>query len=127
MQVSTNGLVSFGRPFTDRDPETFPSDTSDVFWRYIAAAFWADWLTLTSGNVSWELHTALSSRSLLEEVDDLIQREYGDTNFTGSWMLVAFWENVTDDDRLFEVSCTSWIHFSVAKCSYFSRVPSKRF
>lgn len=119
--------MSFGRPFTSRNSESFPSSTIDVFWRYIAAVFWADWLTLTSGTVSWELHTALSSQSLLEEVDDLIQREYGDTNFTGSWMLVAFWENVTDDDRLFEVSHIPGIHFNLCKCSYLTEYLSRDF
>lgn len=126
-QVSTNGLVSFGRPFTSRDPTTFPATTSDVFWRYIAAIFWADWLTIGSGKVSWELHTANSSQSLLEQVDDLIQREYGDTNFTGSWMLVTSWENVTDDDRLFEVGHTHCIHLVNIEISSFSRIPSKKF
>ena len=97
-------MISFGRSFISSDPQLFPSTTSDVFWRYIAAVFWADWHTLTSGTVSWEVHTRDSSQSLIEQVDNLIQEEYGDTNFTGSWMLVGFWENVTDSDELIEVS-----------------------
>ena len=50
------------------------------------------------------MHTRVSSQSLIELVDNLIQEEYGDANFTGSWMLVGFWENVTDSDELIEVS-----------------------
>ena len=101
--VTTNGLVSFGRPFTTSSPEVFPSTDSDIFWRYIAAAFWANWDTSDSGTVSWELHTRQHSEDLLESVDTLIQVEYGDTNFTGLWMLVSFWENVTSNYSLFEV------------------------
>ena len=103
MQVSTDGLVSFGRPFTSSSPEIFPSTISDVFWRYTAAAFWADWDTSDMGVVSWELHTSAESGYLLDQVDSLIQVEYGDNNFTGAWMLVAIWENVTSNSSLFEV------------------------
>ena len=111
--MSTNGLISFGRRFTGSSPEIFPPTTSDVFWRYIAAVFWADWDILSSGSVSWETHTDSESKDLLKQVDNLIQMEYGDTNFTGTWMLVSFWENVSDSDGLFEVSCTAfdYIHF----------------
>lgn len=98
-------MVSFGRPFTSNDPEIFPSTTSDLFWRYLTAVFWADWDTLSGdGSVSWELHNSSASQDLLAHVDDLIQREYGDANFTGLWMLVSFWENVTSNNSLIEVS-----------------------
>ena len=102
--MSTNGLISFGRPFTSSSPELFPSTQTDIFWRYIAAAFWADWDTSDGGTVSWELHTSLESENLLRRVDTLIQSENGDTNFTGSWMLVSSWENVTNNISIFEVS-----------------------
>lgn len=59
--VSSNGLISFGRPFTNSTPEIFPSTESDVFWRYIAAVFWADWGITDGGDVSWELHTRSES------------------------------------------------------------------
>lgn len=28
------------------------------------------------------------------QVDSFIREEYGDADYTGTWMLVAFWENV---------------------------------
>ena len=86
----------------------FPSTTSDVFWRYIAAAFWADWETVRGGSISWEIHNRTESRDLLEQVDNLIQVEYGDTNFTGSWMLVSFWENVRETGSSSEVISSGW-------------------
>lgn len=101
--MSANGLVSFGRPYTGRNPVLFPSTSSDVFWRYIAAAFWADFHTVRGGSVSWEVHNTTKSQDLLDQVDNLIQVEYGDTNFTGSWMLVSYWENVTETGSTFMV------------------------
>ena len=106
--MSTNGLVSFGRAFTSSSPELFPSTESNIFWRYIAAIFWADWDTTNSGVVSWELHTSSESELLVNQVDTLIQMEYGDTNFTGLWMLVASWENVTSNYSILEVCLSSW-------------------
>ena len=116
--------MSFGRPYTSSNPENFPSTTSDLFWRYIAAVFWADWDTLSGGTVSWELHNNSVSWDLLAQVDYLIQREHGDANFTGSWMLVSFWENVTANNSLFQVGISNYCSHT----SYvFLRIPSKRF
>ena len=67
-----------------------------MFWRYIVAAFWADFNTILNGNVSWEIHNDQFSSNLVDKVNNLIQREYGDANFTGTWMIVGFWENVTN-------------------------------
>ena len=50
------------------------------------------------GLVSWELHTRTNSFSLVTMVDSFIADEYGDENFEGSWMLIAFWENVQPSD-----------------------------
>lgn len=72
-------------------PEPFPTSSVDVFWSYIAAPFWSDITTTTSGSVSWELN---DSDDTLREVSNLIQAEVGDSYFTGTWMLVAYWENV---------------------------------
>lgn len=75
-----------------------------MFWRYIAAAFWADFNTILTGNVSWEIHNNQFSGNLIDQVNDLIQREYGDANFTGTWMIVGFWENVTSSYSFSDVS-----------------------
>lgn len=96
--------MTFGRSFTSDDPSIFPSDDSDVFWRYIIAAFWADLNTLGDGSVSWEVHNSSLSSTLVNKVNSLIQVEYGDANFTGSWMIVGFWENVTDANSTYKVS-----------------------
>lgn len=91
IQVSTNGLISFGRSVSNPSPEPFPTSTADVFWSYIAAPFWSNISTTTSGSVSWEL---INSDDTLTLVSNLIQAEVGDNYFSGMWMLVAYWENV---------------------------------
>ena len=93
-QVSTNGLVSFGRSISSADPQLFPTSTPEVYWSYILAPFWADLDTTEGGMVSWELHDMSHSPQLLDTVNTFIQT-LNDVNFTGSWMLVTFWEDVT--------------------------------
>ena len=119
--------MSFGRPFTSGTPEIFPSKISDVFWRYTAAIFWADLDTSDTGMVSWEVHTREESGYLLDRVDSLIQLEYGDTNFTGSWMLVGFWENVTSNYSLSEVCQCVALVSTVHGNLFLYRTLSKRF
>ena len=58
------------------------------------APFWADFDTSTHGTVSWEIHDRQNSPALMSMVDNFIGDEYGDEIFEGSWMLVAFWENM---------------------------------
>ena len=76
---------------SNASPEPFPTSTADVFWSYIAAPFWSDISTTTSGSVSWEL---INSDDTLRQVSNLIQAQTGDNYFSGTWMLVAYWENV---------------------------------
>lgn len=84
------------------EPEVLPTTDADIFWTYMVAPFWADFETTSSGVVSWEVHDRTNSEMLLARVDDFIEIEYGDANYEGSWMLVAFWENVTsaEDDNV---------------------------
>ena len=95
MQVSTNGMITFGRSFEESTPEDFPPTDADTFWRYIVAPFWADFNTTIYGSVSYELYTSNSSADILNQVNQLIQLEYGDDSFIGDWMLAGYWENVT--------------------------------
>jgi hypothetical protein len=96
--VATDGYITFGIPLIDEVPEAFPPDDPDVFWTYMIAPFWANFDTTMGGTVSWKLHTRENSLSLVAMVDSFIAGEYGDDNFVGSWMLVAFWENVQPSD-----------------------------
>ena len=103
IQVSTNGLISFGRGFEESTPEVFPSTNPDTFWRYLVAPFWADFNSTNGGSVSYAIYTSENSGSLLSNVSQLIQSETSDGDFVGSWMLVGYWENLLSEDG---VRCT---------------------
>ena len=121
LQVSTNGIITFGSPLFESEPEAFPPDDTDTFWTYIIAPFWADFDTTMGGAASWEIHDREHSSSLMAMVDTFIAEEYGDQNFEGSWMLVAFWENmqpsgqteVTNKISFYNGRAKKWVAYSV--------------
>lgn len=87
LQVSTNGLFSFSRPFTFHDAHLFP----DSRFNFIVAPFWSDIDISTGvGNVSYEVHT---SSDVLNWVSTFVS-QHQQTNFTGEWMIVAEWRDV---------------------------------
>lgn len=114
MQVSTNGLISFGEGSSNADPELFPTSTPDVFWSYIIAPFWADFSTTTGGLVSWEIHNTSLSSDLIAQVNQLIQVEYGDEDFSGTWMMVGFWEDIpSSTQQSVSLYNVMYVHISI--------------
>lgn len=47
------------------------------------------------------------SASMLSDVSNLIQSQYSDSQFSGTWMLVATWKNVVSP-TLTMVSCCNF-------------------
>ena len=88
MQVSSNGLISFGTSFTSFIPQTFP-----IFVN-VVAPYWDDTDTRIKGVVRFDVitpsHPTLSC--LLELTSNLIREKYVD--FMASWLLVARWIDV---------------------------------
>ena len=101
MQVSSNGLISFGTSFTAFIPRTFPLSVN------VVAPYWDDTDTRMKGVVRFDVitpsHPTLSC--LLELTSDLIREEYVDVEFKASWLLVARWIDVCPflDSRCFQV------------------------
>ena len=93
-QVETNGLITFGRQVLSSTPETFPTENADIFWSYIVAPFWSDANTSTNGSVYWEIHIVEQSAAMLNQVSNLVQSQYPESQFSGTWMLVATWKDV---------------------------------
>lgn len=50
--------------------------------------------------MSWEIHNNVQSADLVDRVNTFIQNQYG-LNFTGNWMLVGFWEDLSPDDEMY--------------------------
>ena len=76
LQVASNGRFSFTEP-----PEDFVG----------ISVFEGDYF---SGSVSYEVHQGPRSKSIFSVVNAVINAEY-ETDFDGSWLLVATWENMT--------------------------------
>ena len=91
--MSTNGLISFGRIVSNSDPVLFPSTAAIIAQSYIVAPFWADFDTTTGGSVTWWIEEA-SSSAAIGAVSEFIQQEYGSADFSATWMLVAYWEDI---------------------------------
>ena len=94
LQVGTNGYFSFGTRQTVYSPSLFsPTSTPN----YLVAPFWADINTAIHGSISYEVHTTSagsSSTALLDRVSTFISNQQN-TQFSGTWMLVASWNQVS--------------------------------
>ena len=92
-QVCTNGHISFGVA----TPYIYII-YADLFDEYFFAPLVAPYLididhSFGVGNISYEVHTVTTSKSLLSKVNSLINEHMG-TQFSGEWMLVAEWKDV---------------------------------
>lgn len=89
IQISSNGLISFGSRFIDFAPQEFPISAQ------VVAPFWADYDLRPKGAVRYAVvtdsHPTLSC--LLQLTSDLIRKEEG-IKFEPSWLLVSQWNDV---------------------------------
>ena len=94
LQVGTNGYFSFGTRRTVHDPFLFSFTTP---YNYLVAPFWADIDISIHGSISYEVHSTSagsSSIALLNRVSTFISNQQN-TQFSGNWMLVASWSQVS--------------------------------
>ena len=94
LQVGTNGYFSFGISQTVYSPSLFSSTSTP---NYLVAPFWADIDTTIHGSISYEVHNTSagsSSTALLNRVSTFISNQQS-TQFSGTWMLVASWNQVS--------------------------------
>ena len=101
MQISSNGLISFGSRFTSTVPRLFPIRSN------VIAPYWDDINLRNKGIVRYvtitRSHPTLSC--LLDLTNDLIE-ELENVEFNATWVLVARWIDVCPfgDSSCFEVS-----------------------
>ena len=88
-KVSSNGLLSFDKSLDFFRPILFPNSSQ---YSYIVAPFWADHDPRPAGQVSYEVHQEDAD---LSTVNRFLKQHTG-TEFEGSWMLVAYWDNVPE-------------------------------
>ena len=94
LQVGTNGYFYFGPRQTVYTPSLFSSTSTP---NYLVAPFWADIDITVHGSISYEVHSTSagsSSIALLNRVSTFISNQQN-TQFSGNWMLVASWSQVS--------------------------------
>ena len=96
--MSTNGVVSFGRPFAQYWPVTFPYGRSSV---PILAPYWNDLDFRNDIPDSGLYYTTYASsggkrdKAFLQEFSERLSEYDSDVDFDPTWMLVATWYKVT--------------------------------
>ena len=97
LQISTNGIFSFGQECLQDSPLPFPSSDATIYFSHLVAPYWSNIDTRLDGHVNYEVHT-MGERSTFNDylgrVSSLINSEEDDPDFIGSWMIVATWDNV---------------------------------
>ena len=96
IQVSTNGIISFGSQFPHFGATLFPNDNNPtVFNSCVAAPYWGDIDNRNLGEIWYETHAAGQSSysdSQLQQVSNLVISERNlSYSFQGTWMVVATW------------------------------------
>ena len=99
LQIGTNGVISFGKPFHLWHPRQFPSNDPPVYSANILAPYWSDNDIRKSGNISYGSFQytdgAEGINNLLEDVSLHIRTFYSNAlDFQGNFMIVAQWNQV---------------------------------
>ena len=90
-QVGANGFISFDVGLTSSLPQLFPSDQNRIKNGYVIAPFWSNNDLTLAGNVTYQVEKFSSDQ--LTSASAFI-RDTTNTNFSGTWMLVAQWNGV---------------------------------
>ena len=88
MQISSNGLLSFGTSFPNYFPSPFPLTSAVVI-----APFWDDIRLTNRGIVEYGIVTSASSSNIIDEVETFLELNQN-VELELNWVLVAKWVNV---------------------------------
>ena len=92
IQVGTNGYLSFDKVFTDYESFEFPG----LGHVTLLAPFFCDIdISKGTGRISYEVHKVSQSEAVFAEVNRIV-REKMNTEFSGTWLLVAEWRDVPE-------------------------------
>ena len=98
LQVSTNGIISFGKEFINAGSRLFPSYTiAGIHYSYVLAPYWSDIDTRDRGEVWYETHFRnqnSTSDGLLDQVSSFINNQTDASAFIGTLMIVVKWDSV---------------------------------
>ena len=125
IQISSNGIISFGNEFPYFGATLFPNPNNPtVFNSYVAAPYWSDIDGRIFGEVWYETHTSgqgSMSDSMLERVSNLVRSEENLSSFQGTWMVVATWNGSVPYGGTGVLVCLK-ISFSLSDFAYSSLI-----
>ena len=105
-------MISFQQSFTHHVPSLFPSDLTFISSAFLLAPFWSDVDISIYGSIFYEVHRGANS-SLIAQVNRFISN-HTENDFTGTWMLVAHWDQVREYPGLFSIAVSRhYCFFSV--------------
>ena len=88
MQISSNGLISFGSSFTEFSPRLFPINEQ------VIAPYWYDIDLREGGYIMYDSFNALNGSQVLKNVSDFINSvESPSTTFEASSVVVVYWRD----------------------------------
>ena len=89
-------MISFSRPFYNSNPSPFPGNYN-LRRFYVVAPYWADHDTRRGGSVLYETFQrgqSSNDNSILNNVNRYLRVNNVTGDFTGTFMILAKWENV---------------------------------
>ena len=107
MQVSTNGVVSFGATFTDYDSHPFPLSTSDI----LITPFWD--VLIYGGQILFRLS---DNQTLLNQVGSTINDSL-EYDFTPTMLFIVTWNRILENGGSLNLVSIRIIIFSHTSCS----------
>ena len=93
MQVSTNGVISFGLPFSDYSAILFYMNMQ----HHVVAPYWIDNDASRNGIVSWQIHNSgdsILSDDIINRVSNFIRMNTNSTNFNGKYVFIGNWSEM---------------------------------
>ena len=89
IQISSNGLISFGTSFTSHRPQTFPISSK------VIALYWTDIDLDEQGQINYTLVTTQSNDTIgsIALVNNFLASNMS-VSFNADWILVAQWIEV---------------------------------
>ena len=97
LQMSTNGVISFGVEFSHFFPSLFPTESAVTYYDFAVAPYWTDNDARLNGRVSWEMYSTGDSAvtdDIIDDVNTFINTNTNETDFVGNFLFVGFWEEM---------------------------------
>ena len=98
VQVSSNGLISFGASYREWVPEPFPLSSAIV-----VAPFWDDIQLTETGVAQYNIITSANGSTIIDQVESFLKTNQS-VELDLDWVIVAKWVNVCPYGNKF---CTS--------------------